>query len=90
MDWPTSSVPTPFLHGLQHIVYSWCVVSLIEVTFSNIYPGSAVAIERIFSGGHNTISLQHASLHADTIWILMLVKKQLYLARAQASAALCC
>jgi hypothetical protein len=64
------------------------LVSLIQVTFSNIFPGSAVAVERIFSGGRDTISLRRASLHADTIRILMLVKKRLHLARAQANASL--
>jgi hypothetical protein len=53
-------------------------------------PGSAVAVERVFSGGQDTISLRHASLHADTIWILMLVKKQLHLAHAKANTALHC
>jgi len=51
-------------------------------------PGSAVAIERIFSGGRDTISLRRASLHADTIHILMLVKKRLHLARMHADTAL--
>ena len=46
--------------------------------------GSAVAVERIFSGGRDTISLQRASLQANTIRILMLVKKRLHLARAKA------
>jgi hypothetical protein len=51
-------------------------------------PGSAVAVERIFSGGRDTISLQRASLHADTIRTLMLVKKRLHLVRARANATL--
>ncbi|KAF8801335.1 hypothetical protein BYT27DRAFT_7115405 [Phlegmacium glaucopus] len=51
-----------------HIIYS--------------YLGSAVAVERIFSGGRDTISLRRASLNADTIRILML------LARTKANAAL--
>ena len=51
-------------------------------------PGSAVAVERIFSAGRDTISLRCASLHADTIRVLMLVKKRLHLARAKANAAL--
>jgi hypothetical protein len=53
----------PFLH--LHVFSS-----------QNIFmPGSAVAVEWVFSGGRDTISLHHASLHADAIWILMLVKK---------------
>jgi len=51
-------------------------------------PGSAVAVERIFSGGRDTISLRRASLQADTIRILMLVKKRLHVARGKANAAL--
>jgi hypothetical protein len=43
--------------------------------------GSAVAVERIFSGGRDTISLRRASLQPDTIWTLMLVKQRLRLAR---------
>ena len=43
--------------------------------------GSAVAVERIFSGGCDTISLRCASLHPDTIHTLMLVKHCLWLAR---------
>jgi hypothetical protein len=43
--------------------------------------GSAVAVEHIFSGGRDTISLRRASLKPETIRILMLVKQQLRLAR---------
>jgi hypothetical protein len=42
---------------------------------------SAVAVERIFSGGRDTISLRCASLKPETIRMLMLVKKKLILAR---------
>jgi hypothetical protein len=48
-----------------------CVIS--EVAVSSL--GSAVAIERIFSGGRDTISLRCASLHADSIRILMLCQE---------------
>ena len=83
---------------LSSQIYSaWLVIYCVFLVSSqsyighifNISPGSAVAVERIFSGGRDTISLQRASLHADTIRILMLVKKQLHLARAQANASLC-
>jgi hypothetical protein len=43
--------------------------------------GSAVAVERIFSGGRDTISLRRASLQPETIRTLMLLKQQLRLAR---------
>lgn len=44
--------------------------------------GSAVAVERIFSSGRDMISLRRASLHAETIQSLMLIKHRLHLARA--------
>ena len=47
----------------------------------NVYPGSAVAVEWIFSGGRDTISLRRASLKPETIRTLMLVKQRLRLAR---------
>lgn len=45
------------------------------------FVGSAVAVERIFSGGRDTISLRRASLVPETIRVLMLVKQRLRLAR---------
>ena len=42
--------------------------------------GSIVAVECVFSGGQDTISLHRASLNANTIRILMLVKSQAHLA----------
>ncbi|KIL58778.1 hypothetical protein M378DRAFT_188125 [Amanita muscaria Koide BX008] len=44
-------------------------------------PGSAVGVERIFSGGRDTISLRRASLRPDTIRTLMLVKQHLHMTR---------
>ncbi|KAF5366386.1 hypothetical protein D9758_009749 [Tetrapyrgos nigripes] len=44
-------------------------------------PGSAVAVERVFSGGRDTVSLRRASLKAETIQALMVVKAQLRMAR---------
>lgn len=38
-------------------------------------PGSAVAVERVFSGGRDTISIRRASLKADTIRALMIIKQ---------------
>ncbi|KAJ7651810.1 hypothetical protein B0H17DRAFT_958290, partial [Mycena rosella] len=38
-------------------------------------PGSAVAVEHIFSGGRDTISLRRASLKPHTISTLMMVKR---------------
>jgi hypothetical protein len=45
--------------------------------------GSAVAVERVFSGGRDTISLCRASLNANTIHILMLVRSQARLAHTR-------
>lgn len=56
----------------------------------NVYadhPGSAVAVERVFSGGRDTISLRRSSLKPDTIRKLMLLKHYLLLARTKAEAA---
>lgn len=53
----------------------------IKVQFLFLLSGSAVAVERIFSGGRDTISLRRASLNPDTIRVLMLVKQRLRLAR---------
>jgi hypothetical protein len=44
-------------------------------------PGSAVAVERVFSGGRDTIALRRASLKPDTIRTLMVVKARLRMAR---------
>ena len=40
-----------------------------------------MAVERIFSGARDTISLRRASLKPETIRTLMLVKQRLRLAR---------
>ncbi|KAG0695804.1 hypothetical protein DFH29DRAFT_991905 [Suillus ampliporus] len=64
----------------------WLVISsLFLVTLTCSKPlssiGSAVAVECIFSGGRDTISLRRASLQPNTIRTLMLVKQRLRLAR---------
>lgn len=48
----------------------WCLSGLFVL-------GSAVAVERIFSGGRDTISLRRASLKPQTISTLMIVKQSL-------------
>jgi len=52
-------------------------ISLFLILF---YVGSAVAVEHIFSGSCDTISLRHTTLNPETIQTLMLVKQQLCLA----------
>lgn len=44
---------------------------------------SAVAVERVFSGGRDTISLRRASLKPETIRVLMLLKHKLHLSRRE-------
>jgi len=44
-----------------------------------VFAGSAVAVERIFSGGHDTISLRRASIQPEMVRTLMLVKHCLQL-----------
>ncbi|KAF5347670.1 hypothetical protein D9758_013709 [Tetrapyrgos nigripes] len=58
--------------------FSSIIAGQILISF---YLGSAVAIERVFSGGRDTISLRRSSLKADTIQALMVVKAQLKMAR---------
>ena len=54
--------------------------SLLFIINTLFVTGSAVAVERIFSGGHDTISLRRASFKPETIRMLMLVKRRLILA----------
>jgi hypothetical protein len=70
--------------GIIKVVVDWCDVSFLCCVFI----GSAVAVEWVFSGGRDTISLRRASLYADTIWILMLVKTWLHVACTKANVAL--
>ncbi|KAJ7939873.1 hypothetical protein B0H13DRAFT_2299917 [Mycena leptocephala] len=51
---------------------------------SNFAPlGSAVAVERVFSGGRDTIALRRASLQPSTIRTLMVLRTQLRVARKE-------
>jgi hypothetical protein len=54
---------------------------LLSMVILQNYLGSAVAVERVFSGGRDTISLRRASLNPNTIRALMVVKHRLRLAR---------
>ena len=75
-------------------IFSQCQVFMISLTISltvfltSASLGSAVTVERIFSGGCDTISLRRASLKPETIRILMLVKQKLHLAHNAAQQAL--
>ena len=68
------AIPGRFLSPLSAttLARSWFIL------FST---GSAVAVERIFSGGRDTISLWHTSLKPDIIWFLMLVKQHIHMHR---------
>ena len=63
----------------SHIVLP-AIVSLTVVSLSLI-AGCAIAVEHIFSGSRDTISLRRANLNPKTIRTLMLVKQRLRLAR---------
>jgi len=67
----------------QFPVSSQVVVWLFLIVF---YVGSAVAVERIFSRGRDTISLRRASLKPETIKTLMLAKQQLSHSRVARSS----
>src|SRR5882724_5325335 len=83
-----SSLTSLVLQGIffQFLVSSQLISSCYSITNFSLflivfYAGSAVAVEQIFSGGLDTISLHHASLNPETIQTLMLVKQWLHLAR---------
>ena len=79
-----SSVSKFILSRLWHLIYFWWVnIWLLQISSFWHNAGSAVAVECIFSGGRDTISLHHASLHANTIRILMLVKSQVHVVHAK-------
>ena len=76
------SSPTCLASPVTFCLCQVCFKFLQEcLSFLMIILGSAVAVERIFSGGRDTISLRRASLKPDTIRTLMLVKQRLRLAR---------
>ena len=75
------SWPTTFCAYLVSILaYFHQIVSELSIT------GSAVAVERIFLGGQDTISLRRARLQANTFCTLMPFKKRLHLIRAKAAS----
>ncbi|KAJ7061222.1 ribonuclease H-like domain-containing protein [Mycena amicta] len=64
-----------------------CIASQVSLTvhvfLANNIPGSAVAVERVFSGGRDTIALRRASLKAETIQTLMVLKAHIRLTRKE-------
>jgi hypothetical protein len=76
-----------FVHDLLCISGAW-IIQCQLLCFAESSTGSAVAVECVFSGGCNTISLRHASLHSGAIGVLVLVGGKLHLAHAQTIAVL--
>jgi hAT family C-terminal dimerisation region len=83
-------VPSSLIYLALLETFSQYRVSILFLSFIYLYDtdaissislGSAVAVERIFSGGRDTISLRRSSLKPETIRTLMLVKQRLRLAR---------
>jgi hypothetical protein len=65
----------------MYCVSQVCAFILRDRRCSFIPTGSAVAVERVFSGGRDTIRLRRASLKAETIEVLMFVKARLRVAQ---------
>ena len=82
-DGVSVNIPEPILGWRDLFSIPGMFINFLMLIFdcSPCTTGSAVAVERIFSGGHDTISLRRASLIPDTIRVLMLVKHRLRLAR---------
>ena len=76
----TSIVSHVTFCAFQVCIFPWPLPNYHSTTHINS-SGSAVAIEHIFSGSWDTISLQQASLQPETIYTLMLVKHCLHLRR---------
>ena len=72
-------IPTPLSTCMRYFSDTWSVDFLLPLLLTEAHgcPGSAVAVERIFSSGRDTVSMQQSSLKAETIRTLMLVKHQL-------------
>ena len=74
------SLPMIFWKFLVKVLV--CILSIYAIHHTHVKAvGSAVAVERIFSGGQDMITLWQASLHPNTIWTLMLVKQHLHITR---------
>jgi hypothetical protein len=69
-----------FVHDIMSIPGKFQAATK-QLSLLYISQGSAVAVERVFSGGKDTISLRRARLKPDTIRTLMLVKHHLHLRR---------
>ena len=84
-DFPISTASLVISFPFQVNFHLLFLSLAIDIFFQT---GSAVAVERIFSGGRDTISLRRASLKPQTIRILMIVKRKLVLAREKIKKSL--
>jgi hypothetical protein len=90
--WHQRRAQFPNLYRLTRDIFSIPGICFLVIFVDTVYSqgllgwvlGSAVAVERIFSGGRDTISLRRASLKPETIRVLMLVKRRLILKRCSA------
>jgi hypothetical protein len=73
LEWLATSSPSQVSRSL-------CLSDLVSY---ELLAGSAVSVERVFSGGRDTILLRRASLKPDTMRALMIVKHSLLLACAR-------
>jgi hypothetical protein len=76
------AISSPFQVEVLSLSQFIFIINVLFVT------GSAVAVERIFSGGRDTISLRRASLKPETIRMLMIVKRKLIHAREKIKSKL--
>ncbi|KAJ3980145.1 hypothetical protein F5890DRAFT_1420172 [Lentinula detonsa] len=74
--------------SLPHSLAKPSFLSRLTTISHLLFSGSAVAVERVFSGGRDTIALRRASLKPETIRTLMLLKAQLRIARKQVNEIL--
>ena len=84
--WAGCRAQFPNLSRLVHDILSIpgeCSIAYSKLSCLVIdFAGSAVAVERIFSGGQDTVSMRRMRLKPETIRTLMLVKAKLRLARS--------
>jgi len=83
VGWVTSPVSNTVLSCLGFIDNPWYffIHSYVTGTLIHSLLGFAALVEQIFSGGHDTILLQHASFQPHMICTLMLVKQWLKLSQ---------
>lgn len=90
--WQSKSKTFPHLAQLARDIFSipgrFAELALSSFSLAKPRIGCAVAVERIFSSGRDTISLRRSSLKPETIRSLMLLKQKLLSARSRLQEAL--